>query len=510
MGVGLNAMFESLDPYTNYFDASSNEQAEILNRSNFSGIGIQVENKENRAVVVRVIDGSPAQRSGIRTGDIIQSIDGLSTETLEPDEIENLLMGEIGSKVTLTVKTQNATIDQLQLSRAKFEPKSLGYAAILNINGRPIIELNTDTKELEPMDSSKTELKQGVAYLQINEFSLGVNNEFRQALQAIIKKSELHGLILDLRGNPGGILQESIQMLDFMVAPDITVVETIGRLDEYNTRYVTREVPRYTGPLVVLIDQGSASASEILSGVVQDLDRGVVVGERSFGKGLVQLVKPLPYNNSMKYTVSRYYIPSGRSIQSVEYIQDTNNTTFQRADDNVYKTKNGRVVRGGRGIEPDLQTDTEILSSFQLELLRLGLVSEFIQQLELPMTAIIDDEFVQVITKRFMDNFDPTRLQIWSEMLSLTDSLGHSLNDMNELNSNTKESILQINDYITEMAKVDLVEKAGEIEVVLGLELIRFYKGNQAWKRASLAIDPAVISGIQLLAELQDYYSIVQ
>ena len=109
-------------------------------------------------------------------------------------------MGEIGSKVTLTVKTQNATIDQLQLSRAKFEPKSLGYAAILNINGRPIIELNTDTKELEPMDSSKTELKQGVAYLQINEFSLGVNNEFRQALEAIIKKSELHGLILDLRG----------------------------------------------------------------------------------------------------------------------------------------------------------------------------------------------------------------------------------------------------------------------------------------------------------------------
>ena len=144
-------------------------------------------------------------------------------------------------------KTQNATIDQLQLSRAKFEPKSLGYAAILNINGRPIIELNTDTKELEPMDSSKTELKQGVAYLQINEFSLGVNTEFRQALEAIIKKSELHGLILDLRGNPGGILQESIQMLDFMVVPDITVVETIGRLDEYNTRYVTREVPRYTG-----------------------------------------------------------------------------------------------------------------------------------------------------------------------------------------------------------------------------------------------------------------------
>ena len=132
MGVGLNAMFESLDPYTNYFDASSNEQAEILNRSNFSSIGIQVDIKENRAVVVRVIDGSPAQRSGIRTGDIIQSIDGLSTETLEPEEIENLLMGEIGSKVTLTVETQNNTIDQLQLSRAKFDPKSLGYAAILN------------------------------------------------------------------------------------------------------------------------------------------------------------------------------------------------------------------------------------------------------------------------------------------------------------------------------------------------------------------------------------------
>ena len=353
-------------------------------------------------------------------------------------------------------------------------------------------------------------MKQGIAYLQLNEFSLGLNTEFRQALKAIIKKSELYGLILDLRGNPGGLLQESIQMLDFMVEPGISVVETIGRLDEYNTRYVTREVPRYNGPLVVLIDQGSASASEILSGVVQDLDRGVVVGERSFGKGLVQLVKPLPYNNSMKYTISRYYIPSGRSIQSLEYTHDTNNTALQQTDDNVYKTKNGRVVRGGRGIEPDLQTDTEILSSFQLELLRLGLVSEFIQQLELPITAIIDDELIRVITKQFMDNFDPTRLQIWSEMLSLTDSLGYSLNDKNALNANTNESILQINDHINEMAKVNLIKKAGEVEVVLELELIRFYKGNKAWKRASLAIDPAVISGIQLLDELQDYYSIVQ
>ncbi|MBU94048.1 MAG: hypothetical protein CL669_00435 [Balneola sp.] len=243
---------------------------------------------------------------------------------------------------------------------------------------------------------------------------------------------------------------------------------------------------------------------------MQDLDRGVVVGVRSFGKGLVQIVKPLPYNNSMKYTISRYYIPSGRSIQSLEYNYDTNNTDFQRVDNNIYKTKNGRVVRGGRGIEPDLQTDTEILSSFQLELLRLGLVSEFIHQLELPITAIIDDELVKVISKRFMDNFDPTRLQIWSEMLSLTDSLGYSLNDKNALNANTKESILQINDHISEMAKVNLIEKAGEIEVVLELELVRFYKGNQAWKRASLAIDPAVISGIKLLDELQDYYSIVQ
>jgi len=510
MGVGLNAMFESLDPYTNYFDASSNEQAEILNRSNFSGIGIQVDNKENKAVVVRVIDGSPAQRSGIRTGDIIQSIDGLSTETLEPEEIKNLLMGEIGSKVTLTLETKNAIIDQLQLSRVKFEPKSLGYAAFLSLNGQPVIELNTDTQELESMDSSTTELNQGVAYLQINEFGLGVNNEFRQALQAIIEKSDPHGLILDLRGNPGGLLQESIRMLDFMVEPDITVVETLGRLDEYNTRYITREAPRYTGPLVVLIDQGSASASEILSGVVQDLDRGVIVGERSFGKGLVQIVKPLQYNNSMKYTISRYYIPSGRSIQSLEYTYDTNNTAFQRADDNVYKTKNGRAVRGGRGIEPDLQTETEILSPFQLELLRLGLVSEFVQQLELPITATINDELIQVLTKRFMNNFDPTRLQIWSEMLSFTDLIGYSLNDVDALNSNTKASILQINDHITELAKAYLIEKAGEIELVLGLELIRFYKGNRAWKRASLAIDPAVTSGIQLLDELQDYYSIVQ
>ena len=145
-----------------------------------------------------------------------------------------------------------------------------------------------------------------------------------------------------------------------------------------------------------------------------------------------------------------------------------------------------------------------------MELLRLGLVGEFVQQLELPIAAIIDDELIQVMTKRFMDNFEPTRLQIWNKMITLTDSLDYFLNDKNVLNANTKESILQINDHITELANDYLIEKHGEIEMVLGLELIRFYRGNQAWKRASLAIDPAVISGIQLLNELQDYYSIVQ
>ena len=212
MGVGLNAMFESLDPYTNYFDVSSNEQAEILSRSNFSGIGIQVDKKENRAIVVRVIDGSPAQRAGIRTGDAIQSVDGLSTENLEPEEIESLLMGETGSKVTLTIKTPNATVDQLQLFRANFEPMSLGYAALLDPTGEPVVELNTSTQALESKDSTKNGPIQGVAYLQINEFGQGVNTEFRQALQAMRQESEFQGVILDLRGNPGGLLQESVQM----------------------------------------------------------------------------------------------------------------------------------------------------------------------------------------------------------------------------------------------------------------------------------------------------------
>ena len=229
MGAGLNAIFESLDPYTNYFDVSSNEQAEILSRSNFSGIGIQVDKKENRAIVVRVIDGSPAQRAGIRTGDAIQSVDGLSTETLKPEEIESLLMGEMGSKVTVTIKTPNVAVDQLQLFRANFEPKSLGYAALLDSAGKPVVELNTDTQVLESKDSTKNEPKQGVAYLQIIEFGQGINTEFRQVLQAIRQESEFQGIILDLRGNPGGLLQESVQMLDFLVNKDITVVDTVGR-----------------------------------------------------------------------------------------------------------------------------------------------------------------------------------------------------------------------------------------------------------------------------------------
>jgi hypothetical protein len=172
-------------------------------------------------------------------------------------------------------------------------------------------------------------------------------------------------------------------------------------------------------------------------------------------------------------------------------------------------TLNGRIVRGGMGIEPDIQVPTELLSPFQSELLRLGLVSDFVQQVELPLTATIDDELIQIMAHRFMENFDPTRLQIWNDMLSLTDSLAHTLQNSNALNANTDESLQRITDQISTLAKSNFSEKIREIEVVLGLELIRFYKGNQAWKRASLAFDPAIMAGIQLLDDLQDYHSII-
>ncbi|HCI69701.1 MAG TPA: hypothetical protein DHV30_03505, partial [Balneola sp.] len=275
MRVGLDAMLETLDPYTVIYNESQNEQAEILSRGNYAGIGIEAGYREGKVVIIAPTENGPAERSGLKAGDEIIAIDDISTENLQPEEVQSLTIGEVGSKVKITIQRfgVNQELD-FELTRESIEVKNVSHTTLIG--------------------SSKE-----IGYIKLSQFGLRSADEIRSSIIELRNQATLKGLVLDLRDNPGGILQEAVSIIDKFVEPGLMVVENRGRIAEYNQTFSTNEPIFFNEPVVVLVNGGSASASEVVSGALQDLDRAVILGEQSFGKGLVQIVKPLPYNTSM-------------------------------------------------------------------------------------------------------------------------------------------------------------------------------------------------------------------
>lgn len=333
MERGIDAMLETLDPYTVFIDEGEQRQMEILSSGSYGGIGIDAGYRGDQIVIIAPLEGYPAQRAGLRPGDIIKEVNGVSVEGLTPEEVQQLTVGDIGTEIR--IKIQRPGFDQeldFTLKRERIEVKNIRYAAKIGNN-------------------------QNYGYVQLVRFGQGASEEVRKALLEMKDSGSFDGLILDLRNNPGGLLNEAVEIVDKFIEPGVTVVETRGRLESHNSTLVSQEPAMFDElPVVVLINNGSASASEVVAGALQDLDRALIMGENSFGKGLVQTVRPLSYNTSLKITVSKYYIPSGRSIQSIEYFHS------DRGDNRIvpdslrrsFKTKNGRIVYDGQGIEPDI------------------------------------------------------------------------------------------------------------------------------------------------------------
>lgn len=348
MERSINSMLETLDPYTVFIDEGEQRQMEILSSGSYGGIGIDAGYRGDQIVIIAPLEGYPAQRAGLRPGDIIKEIDGVNVEGLTPEEVQQLTVGDIGSEIDL--KVQRPGFDQAMdftLTRERIEVKNIRYAA-------------------------KIGEKQNFGYIQLVRFGQGTSEEVRETLLEMEQSGSFDGLILDLRNNPGGLLNEAVSLVDKFIEPGVTVVETRGRLESHNSTLVSQEPAMYDDlPMIVLINSGSASASEVVAGALQDLDRALIVGETSFGKGLVQTVRPLSYNTSLKITVSKYYIPSGRSIQSIEYLHSNSGDNNRSVPDSLrraFKTKNGRVVYDGNGIKPDIEFQEEPSTMLDLAL----------------------------------------------------------------------------------------------------------------------------------------------
>ncbi|HKK46928.1 MAG TPA: S41 family peptidase [Balneolaceae bacterium] len=483
MRKGIDAMLESLDPYTVLFDESDNQNMEIITRGSYGGVGLDVGYRGGKIVVIAPMEGYSAYRKGIRTGDVIIAVDGVSVESMSPDQVQNLTTGQPGTSVTLQVRRYG--IDHpltFKLERQRIEVKNIAYSGLVG----------------EQKD---------VGYIMLSRFSQNTAEEIRNAIQKLQSRTKLGGLILDLRNNPGGLLDEAVGTVDKFIPPGVKVVETRGRLSQHNDVFRTRETALAPDlPLVILQNGGSASASEIVAGALQDLDRAVIMGQQSFGKGLVQVVRHLSYNTALKITTARYYIPSGRSIQSVTYTHDSDNNVVKKPDSlrKAFTTRDGRTVYDGNGITPDVKIPephpTLLQSSLQHQNQYFDFANQYAATHDSLAVKIRSDKLFKDFTDfLYQRNF---HYQIPSEAyLSKIDS---SLNGQN-----IESDIKAIRQNIEEQKKKAFDNQRYAIEKDLYIELLARYKGEREQKAAQLPYDKLVKQAVNLLHNPARYNSIL-
>jgi carboxyl-terminal processing protease len=351
---GIEGMLGSLDPYTDYIPEDELESFQITTTGQYGGIGALIGIVNKKIVITHPYENFPASKAGIRVGDEILAIDGKNVQGKTPVEISTMLKG--APKTTLELKIRRSGKSETsihKLTREKISITNLSYSDII-----------------EP----------GLGYIRLDDFTPGASREVSDAVRDL-KSKGAKKLILDLRNNPGGLLHESVNIVSLFIEKGLEVVSTKGKVDEWNKSYKTLSQPIDKNiDLVVLVGEGSASASEIVAGALQDYDRAVLVGQRTFGKGLVQTTRPLAYNSQLKVTTARYYIPSGRCIQALDYVHRKKDGTAERYADSLkmeFKTKGGRKVYDGGGLDPDIAVEEEYVGSITAALINAGLVFDF-------------------------------------------------------------------------------------------------------------------------------------
>ena len=356
MRASVDAMLEELDPYTIYIPEEENEDLQMMLSKTYGGIGAIIhKKKEDNVIINEPYAGSPAEKYGLQCGDEIIAIDGKPTKGLESKESSDRMKGKPGTTVTFTVKKVRTgdTLD-IPIIRERIHFPDIEYAGMLD-----------DT----------------TGYILQTGFTENVSGELRTKFQEL-KKLGMKRLVLDLRGNGGGLMNEAINIVSLFVPKGSLVVSSKGNTEDSLREYKTTTEPVDTEiPIIVMIDSGSASSSEIVSGALQDLDRAVIMGKRSYGKGLVQSIRPMPYNGQMKVTTAKYYTPSGRCVQAIDYANRNDDGSVGHIPDSLtreFKTKSGRTVRDGGGITPDVDIDTQDYSRLVYALVLGGVIDQYV------------------------------------------------------------------------------------------------------------------------------------
>lgn len=483
MRNGLEAMVGSLDPFTNYIAESDIEAYRLVSEGKYFGIGAQSKKMGDYITITELYQGQPADQAGLRVGDQILTVDGRSAEGKTEAELDAILQGFPGTQIQMTVRRPGVEGPvKITLTRGEVDVPNVPYSGLIGDDD--------------------------IAYVNLSTFTQRAGSNVANALRDLkLQNPDVKGMVLDLRGNGGGLLSEAVNLCNIFIPQNEIVVTTKGKLAEWDRSFRTRNASIDEDiPLVVLINDRSASASEIVSGVVQDYDRGVLIGQRSYGKGLVQNTKDIGYNARLKLTTAKYYIPSGRCIQSVEY---DNGEPVDIPDDRraVFETRNGREVLDGGGVAPDIKLERTdkipVIRSLVDNDLIFDFVTEYATQTTLPDT-VIDlsfndfDAFLTFLEGK-EDRYNTRSEQQFKKLVTQAVEEGYQLEDqLNALNQRIKAEQLAIikanRDEI-----IDLIEK----------EIAGRYFYQEGKVRIGLRNDEEVQEAIRLLNDPERYRAVL-
>ena len=483
MKTGINAMLKSLDPYTVYISESEIEDFRFATTGEYGGIGATIKIKEQRVLVTELYENSPATTSDLRVGDQLISIDGITLENLSIDEIGTLLKGAAESETVLSIVRESQGID------IKIVRKDIQIPAV----------------------SFSKKITENIGIIKLTSFTQTSYSEFKKALTAL-QKNDVDKLIIDLRSNGGGLLNEAVKIVNLFIDKGQKVVSTKSRIKEMNRTYITQELPIAKDmSVVVLVDEMSASASEIVAGSLQDLDRGVVVGNTSFGKGLVQQTKPVSFGGQIKLTVAKYYTPSGRCIQKLDYSEGKKSLAIADSLVKEFKTKNGRTVTDSRGIEPDIMVQSSYYNSLTEKLLFDDYISDF-TNIEIknikdsidPSTYVLSEDAYERFSQFVLDQ----DVKYTTESYQLLESLKESAVREDRFNENIK-TFIELDSIFSANISRDLKKYKDEISFFIENEIISRTHYQSGRIEASLKYDSCVTKALEVLNADSLYYQIL-
>lgn len=483
--TGIDAMLEELDPYTVYIPEDDIEDFRTNATGEYGGLGIQSNKINDKHIVLNIYEESPAMKAGIKIGDVITAVDGVSVVNLTDEQVGKLTKGQSGSEIIVEVLRNEKEQLSFTTTREKITIPNISYSTVLDGT---------------------------IGYLRLSEFTKDAAEDVQNTVLELKSKGATE-LIIDLRDNPGGLLNEAVDICNLFVPKGSKIVDTKGKIEAQSHSYLAKKDPMDLSiPIAVIIDNGSASASEIVSGVLQDYDRGVIIGQKSYGKGLVQVSRKLTFNSQLKVTTAKYYIPSGRCIQALDYSHRNEDGSAIKMADSLkteFRTTNNRLVYDGGGIDPDISIDDSSLSSYARNLAESGLIFDYATRYYYEHESIAnarefalsDEEYGQFVEWMSSKSFENS-----SQVETTLELLKKAANEDNVYNNLVSE-IEDITASVEQIKSNGLENFKPEIKDMLEKQIILRYFYTSGQVEAALNKDEEIKTARRILKDPQEYAS---